>query len=96
MSFRPSDHGFDPSAHPDAFAAAMTACQIYAPACADSGACVLEGECFETTHYGHAANLIERLAESEGRPTVKAGLKRAAILLRMELEEPPVPDSADA
>lgn len=86
---RASRAGLSEHASSDAFAAAMVACQGYAPACSDAGDCLLEGECFERDHFGFAACLIERLADSETRPTVRSGLMRAAQLLRAEIDAEP-------
>lgn len=89
LPIRPSRHGFSETASPEVFAAAMSACQVYGPACSDAGDCILEGECFERDHFGFAACLIERLAEGETRPSVKAGLMRGAQLLRAEIDAEP-------
>lgn len=86
---RASREGFSEHASCDAFAAAMVACQGYAPACSDAGDCLREGECFERDHFGFAACLIERLADLERRPSVKGGLMRAAQLLRAEIDAGP-------
>lgn len=81
-----SAFGLSPDASPEAFAAAMVACQGYAPSCSDIGACQLSGDCFvsERQAIRRAMNAIGAV-QREASPKVAAHLQDAIEYLRTRL-----------
>lgn len=79
-----SEHGLRHDAEPEAFAAAMLACEAYSPACSDHQSCQLGGSCFQRTPHLTAARMIEAMLKLHaGQAGVHfALLGRAAKLLR--------------